>query len=104
MPAPTWALDLQSVRALAHKLYCSCEQLTFPLQRSHLTFNQARNHRASTDRWREVSGRCETNSRKQMKLSTTLPSVPRTYVYCLQLARVGMYSTGWNEYCNASKV
>lgn len=28
MPAPTWAFDLQGVRALAHKLYCSCKLLT----------------------------------------------------------------------------
>jgi hypothetical protein len=30
MPAPTWALDLQSVRALAHKLYCSCKLTHLP--------------------------------------------------------------------------
>lgn len=27
MPAPTWAVDLQDVRALAHELYCACTLL-----------------------------------------------------------------------------
>jgi hypothetical protein len=43
MPAPTWAVDLQGVRALAHKLYCSCMLPIYParMRLLHLTLNRS---------------------------------------------------------------